>query len=164
MFLLTDVAARNTVENNLLRLFLLVGLTALGLARAQTEKKRSFYRGTTFYDQLETVATQRIDTMRIRENQAAYGFSPDRMGVYFTSQLWTAGYYSTLAGGSGRGGGPGIIAADVPEKQFDIFAARYGISVEVPVPTPPVPGQTETLIPFYAMPDFERISTYRGAS
>jgi hypothetical protein len=92
-------------------------------------------------------------------NQTSYGFPEDRFGVYMTSQYSTAQYYADLAGG-GRAGGPGIITITVPERRWQRFVLTHGIPVEVPVPTPPQPGQTETIIPFGAMPEFERFATY----
>ena len=127
----------------------------------QPEPKRIFYRGTSFYDAEEAILTQQIDISRIISNQNSFGFAPDRFGVYFTSQLPTAVYYADLAGGSGRGGGPGIIKAIVPARRFAAFAIRYGIVIEAPIPQPPLPGQTETLIPFEAMREFETFADYR---
>jgi RHS repeat-associated protein len=129
--------------------------------RRRSEHKRAFFRGTTFYDAAETVETQHINIERIIGNQSNFGFNPDRFGVYFTSQLSTAMYYANLVGGQGRGAGPGIVIAEVSTRRFSQFAIKYGIAVETPVPNPPQPGQTETLIPFHAMPEFESFAKYR---
>lgn len=126
--------------------------------------KIKFYRGTTYYDALEAVATQRIDIGRILTNQTVNQFEPDRFGVYFTKQYSTAFWYADYSGGTennpGYGGGPGIIVATVSEERFRVFAISRGIQVEVPVPRPPVPGQTETIIPFDAMLEFESFAKY----
>ncbi len=125
------------------------------------DPRLTFYRGTTFFDAEETVQTQHIDVGRIMAHQSDYGFDPDRLGVYFTSQLTTAIYYADLVGGEGRGNGIGLIIATTRANRFSAFAARWGIAIEAPVPNPPTPGQTETLIPFAAMPEFETFTKYR---
>lgn len=127
------------------------------------EPRYTLYRGTTAYDAMEAVQTQHIDLNRIIEHQTLSGYEPDRMGVYFTSQLSTAYWFADQAsrGQSGRGGGIGIIAATVPERRFRMFAASHGVAVEMPIPNADVSGQTETLIPFAAMPEFETFATYR---
>lgn len=130
------------------------------LEKEELDKKLTFYRGTTYYDMLETVENQRINLERIIESQRRNGYSLERQGVYFSSQYSTASYYADLVGGRGRGGGPGVFAAIVPEKRFFKFVGTYGIAVEVPVPQPPTPGQTETIIPYNAIPGFETFADY----
>jgi RHS repeat-associated protein len=122
--------------------------------------QKILYRGTTFYDYLETVATQHIDWIRIMTNQSNFGFDRDRFGVYFTSQITTAEYYAGLVGAQGRAGGPGIVRVSVPENRFRRFTVFHGIAVDVPIPQSPLPGQTETVIPFAALPEFEMFATY----
>jgi hypothetical protein len=137
-----------------------IGTAATVLQKAEELRKRTFYRGTTYYDALETFGTQQINVKRIRESQARYAYEPERQGVYFSSQLSTAQYYASYVGRDGKGGGPGIIAALTSERKFDLLALKYGIQVEVPVPNPPRPGQTETITPYNAMPEFEQFTEY----
>ncbi|BBD70417.1 YD repeat protein [Nostoc commune NIES-4072] len=158
------IATQAELDITFLIISLLAGILATTLtgdvAPREDLQERTFYRGTSYYDAIETVATQRIDLQRIIESQIRYRYTPDRQGVYFSSQLLTASYYADYVSRGNKRGGPGIFAAIVPERQFDIFAARYGIAVEVPVPQPPTPGQTETIIPYHAVPEFEKISRF----
>ena len=127
----------------------------------EDDPERTFFRGTTYFDNVETVANQSINLERIREHQAKFGFEGERSSVvYFSSQYSTAYYYADLK--KNFGGGPGITTAVVPSNRFDLFALKWRIPVEVPVPQPPIPGQiqTETLIPFVAMPEFETFARY----
>jgi RHS repeat-associated protein len=118
-----------------------------------TEAKVTFYRGTTWGDASEVEANQAIDTARVAANQAA---TPPASGpgVYLTSQRSTAEYYANLAGGNGRGMGPGLVRIDVSAQWFSEFSARNGIEYEAPVPQPPTPGQTETIIRMENMDEF----------
>ncbi|MCP3974230.1 MAG: RHS repeat-associated core domain-containing protein, partial [bacterium] len=89
-----------------------------------------FFRGTTLGSVLEVVSTQRIDVDRIIQNQEFWG--TERPGFYMTSQISTAFYYADLAGGSGRGLGPGVLKITVPGREFFRFAAQHQIAVEFP--------------------------------
>jgi RHS repeat-associated protein len=127
------------------------------------DPRLTFYRGTTAYEAEEAVLTGHIDTSRIAAHQTSYtsyANDPDRGGVvYFTRQLTTAMYYASQFG-HGIGGGPGLIIATTRANRFYSFAAKWQIAIEAPVPDPPTPGQTETLIPFVAMPEFETFTRY----
>jgi RHS repeat-associated protein len=166
---MTDPTGRNTIAETstsltLLDIFsrwhiLLVGAYVLEKVR-ENLKTLTFYRGTAYYNALETVATQHIDIQQMLEGQIRNNYPPERQGVYFSMQLSTAEWYASYAGRGGKRGGPAIISAIVPEKRFAVFAFTHGIAVEVPVPQPPVPGQTETIIPYYTVPEFETFATY----
>ncbi len=56
--------------------------------------------------------------------------------------------------------GPGVIRADVPSDTFNEFAESYGIEVERPITRPQWPGQTETLIPFEGVDEFDQFARY----
>ncbi len=116
----------------------------------------TFYRGTTYYDALETVQNGAFDAARLAQRQASASYSP---GLYLTSQEATANYYADLAGGGlrGRGGGPAVLRITVPQDQFGALMQKYGIQLEIPVGRPPFPGQTETLIPPSAIDEFNAI-------
>jgi RHS repeat-associated protein len=162
-FAATTIAQQNNILVTLAILATIggaIGVATSTIEKAEDQRKRTFYRGTSYYDVLETVATQRIDVERIMASQIRLGYPPDRQGVYFTSQLSTAQYYASYVGREGKKGGPGVIIALVSERKFDLFVLKYGIAVEVPVPTPPRPGQTETIIPYNAMPEFETFTEY----
>jgi hypothetical protein len=111
----------------------------------------TFYRGTTYYDALETVQNGTFDAARLAQQQASASYSP---GLYLTSQESTAGYYADLAGLQGRGGGPGMLQVTVPQSDFSALMQKYGIQYETDVVRPPWPGQTETLIPPSALDEF----------
>jgi hypothetical protein len=118
-----------------------------------------FYRGTTYGSASEVVENQALDVDRIMANQRL--FPPaSGPGVYITSQKSTADYYANLAGGGGRGLGPGTIRIELPPDEFNAFVARTGIPVEAPVPQPPTEGQTETIIPFDNAEEFDAMATY----
>jgi hypothetical protein len=119
----------------------------------------TFYRGTTFGAASEIVDDQALDLERIMRTQAA---NPGAKGpgVYLTTQEKTANYYADLAGGGGRGLGPAVVRIEVPTKDFDAFARAHGITPETPVPQPPFPGQTETMIPFEHVEEFDRMARY----
>jgi hypothetical protein len=118
-----------------------------------------FYRGTTYGSASEVVQDQALDVERIMANQRL--FPPaSGPGVYITSQKSTADYYANLAGGGGRGMGPGTIRIELPPDEFNAFAARTGLAVEQPVPQPPTEGQTETVIPFDNAEEFDAMATY----
>ncbi|WP_375293876.1 RHS repeat domain-containing protein [Oscillatoria sp. HE19RPO] len=160
---ITTTAEQNNIFHFLAVLSTIIG--AIGVAnvaieKAEEQKKLTFYRGTSYYDVLETIATQHIDVERIQTSQSRNNYPVDRQGVYFSSQLTTARYYASYVGRDGKRGGPGILAAFVSEKPFEILVLKYGIAVEVPVPDPPTPGQTETIIPYNAIPEFETFTTY----
>ncbi len=137
-------------------------ITSTTLQKEELDRSLTFYRGTTYYAALEIVYAKSISLslQRTIDIQRHYGNSPERQGMYFSSQYSTAAYYANLVGGDGSGGGEGIFSAIVPEKRFGIFAAKYGIAVEVPVPQAPTPGQTETLIPYNAIPEFDTFARY----
>jgi RHS repeat-associated protein len=118
-----------------------------------------FYRGMTWGALQEVVDNQALDADRIRANQAAMP-PANGPGAYLTQQEDTARYYADLAGGNGRGMGPGVLRVEVPSDQFDEFARRHGLEVETPVPQPPTPGQTETRIPMENFDEFDRMATY----
>ena len=123
----------------------------------------TFFRGTTWGDAMEVVDNQAIDAARIVRNQAS---APPASGpgAYLTSQEDTAKYFANLAGGSGRGMGPGVMRIDVPRAQFEEFAVRCSICVEAPMPQPPLPNMTETLIPFEHLPEFNSMATFSTMS
>jgi RHS repeat-associated protein len=137
-------------------LFAVESRTALGTAYRTAAKSETltFFRGTTYYDALETVENTAFNLERILQRQAAAGHASDRLGLFLTSQEQTAGFYADLAGIQGRAGGPGMLRIEVPRAQFESLMGRYGIQYEVPVPRPPFPGQTETLIPPAAAAEF----------
>lgn len=62
--------------------------------------------------------------------------------------------------GQGQGGGPIVLQMVVPKRRFERFALRHQIVVEAPMPNPPQPGMTETLIPFQAMPEFSSFTIF----
>jgi hypothetical protein len=114
----------------------------------------TLFHGTSQYTAAEMVDNQAVNVARIAEHQADKAFNS---GLYTTSQQATANYYADLLFGTGRAGGPAIVQIDVPTASFSDFAERAGISVEAPVPHPPMPGQTETFIPFDSLGDFNNI-------
>jgi RHS repeat-associated protein len=148
---------------SILAAFAIVNLTSNIIQENQSkndEQKDTLYRGTTIYDVLETVAAQHVDIERIIANQNHYHIVNERAGVYFTSQISTAIYWADYTSGLYGGGGPGVLGAIVPRQRFKLFALKYRIAVDAPMPQPPTPGQTETLIPLNALPEFETFTTY----
>jgi hypothetical protein len=77
--------------------------------------------------------------------------------LYTTSQEETAAYYADLLFNKGRAGGPAILKIEVPSQAFGEFAAERGLGIELPVPRPPFPGQTETFIPFEHLDAFNNL-------
>jgi hypothetical protein len=128
-------------------------------AHAQAQARRAygerdiltFYRGTTYYDALETVQRGAFDAARLAEIQTTASYDP---GLYLTTQLETARYYADLAGLQGRGGGPAILRISIRADDFLRLIVEHGIMFESPVSRPPFAGQTETLIPPLAIPEF----------
>ncbi|WP_242049331.1 RHS repeat-associated core domain-containing protein [Aulosira sp. FACHB-615] len=161
-FISTTLGESNAIFAILAILATIGYITSTTLQKEELDRNLTFYRGTTYYAALEIVSSQSISSslQRTINIQRYYGNSPERQGVYFSSQYSTAAYYANLVAGDGSGGGEGIFSAIVPEKRFGIFAAKYGISVEVPVPQAPTPGQTETLIPYNAIPEFDTFARY----
>lgn len=119
----------------------------------------TLYRGATYLEALETVQNQAINLERIAARQQMYP-GIQQGYLYVTYQLSTAAYYSNLAGGQGRGLGPGIIKMEIPTKQFQAFARKYDITLDTPVPRPPVLGQREIRIPFEAIDEFNHITRF----
>jgi RHS repeat-associated protein len=120
----------------------------------------TFFRGTTYGDALEVVDNQAISAERILVNQAA---APPASGpgAYLTKQLGTAEYFANLAGQDGRRGlGDAVLRIDVPRAQFEEFAVRCNICVDAPMPQPPLPNMTETLIPFEHLPELNSMATF----
>jgi hypothetical protein len=121
------------------------------------------YRGTTYLEALETAQNQAIDLERILVRQRLYA-GTQRGFLYVTSQFATAAYYADLAGGQGRGLGPGIIKMEIPTKQFRAFARKYDITLDTPVSRPPFPEQTEIKIPYEAVDEFNQITRFSTVS
>jgi RHS repeat-associated protein len=128
-------------------------------AQVLAEQTTTFFRGTTFGSASEVVENQALDVERIVANQAANpgAASP---GVYLSQQEATANYYADLAGGGGRGLGPGVLRIEVPTEALQSFVEKFGIEVESAVPNPPFAGQTETVIPFELVKEFDLIARY----
>lgn len=119
----------------------------------------TFYRGTTLGSALEVVEKQALEVERISINQVRYSGAA-QSGVYMTSQGKTAVAFADLAGGGGAGLGPAVIRIDVDTQRWVAFAEAHGIPIETPVPRPLAIGQTETVIPFEQVPEFDAIATY----
>jgi hypothetical protein len=136
-----------------------VAIGAGRLASNQADGVITFYRGTTRGSVLEVVSNQALDIRRIAANQR---LNPGvaRPGIYLTRDLATAADYATLAGAYGRGMGPGILKVDVSADDFADLVRKRGLTVDTPVPNPPFPGQTETVIPFEVAAEFDRIARY----
>ena len=128
------------------------------LAPAAETKMVTLYRGTTYYDALEAVGNNAVNMERVVQRQLSAGYAAERQGLYLTTQESTAQFYADLAGLQGRGGGPAVLRFEVPEAQFQQFLQRNSIRFEAPVPRPPFPGQTETLIPTSAANEFNSLS------
>lgn len=123
----------------------------------------TFYRGTTYGAAMEVVADQSFDVQRIRQLQDLVG--SQRKGVFITKQQGTARFYADIAGGGShagytRGLGPAVIRIEVPQNKFDDWILQHNISVETLVPNPPLPGQTETFLPFDSVDDFEAFARF----
>jgi len=116
------------------------------------------YRGTSLYAALGIIASQELDVDRIAAHQLEGGGVA--RGVFIASQRGTAQYYADLWYNPDLSGGPGVVTISVPKADFISFVVRHGILVEQAVPTPPTPGQTETLLPFETIPEFDSIATY----
>jgi RHS repeat-associated protein len=119
----------------------------------------TFYRGTTYGSALEVVQDQAFDVGRIMQNQALMP-PASGPGVYMTTQETTANYYANLAGGGGRGMGPGVIRIEAPTSGWNALASKYGLQFETPVPQPPFPGQTETILPFQIVDEFNQLAKF----
>ena len=139
-----------------LRSWLRNGLKLLHLRWRQTT---TLYRGTTYLEALETVQNQAINFERIAARQWLYP-GIQQGYLYVTYQLSTAAYYSNLAGGQGRGLGPGIIKMEIPTKQFRAFTRKSYITLNTPVPRPPILGQREIRIPFEAIDELNHITRF----
>ncbi len=128
------------------------------LEAADRTEVTTFFHGTTAYTAEDIVANQAVSVERLAAHQAGKAFTP---GLYTTSQEETAQFYGNLLGGTGRGGGPGVVKIEVPTSAFNEFAGTRGIGVETEVPHPPIPGQTETFIPMNHVQDFNSIPGIR---
>jgi len=106
----------------------------------------------------EMVTNQSVNIDRLASYQSSKSFDS---GLYMSSQESTANYYSDLLFNGGQGGGPAIVQIDVPAESFNDFVNSSGISVETPVPHPPVPGQTETFVPLNQLNGFNNINGIR---
>jgi hypothetical protein len=122
----------------------------------ENEQSLTFFRGTSFYAAMEIVGSQSLDADRISVHQEAG--SGNAKGMYITSQLSTANYYANLWYKAGLNGGPGVVRMSIDKKQFISFVVKNGILVETPVSR--MIGQTETLIPFDAAPEFNAITKF----
>ncbi|MBB5296912.1 RHS repeat protein [Deinococcus metallilatus] len=121
-------------------------------------KNITFYRGTNYYDALDAVENQSLNIERLMANQIRRPPEGNRLGAYFTTQLSTADYYSSMS--ANYGGGPAVISTTVRADSFFRFARRNNVVFEAPVPRSPVPGQTETLIPYNSIREFESLRSY----
>jgi len=130
-----------------------------GTGCSNDDDNLTFYRGTNWYPALHIITSQTLasDLPRIIANQKTW--PPHRQGIYLTSQVGTAIYYADVE--RNRGGGPAVIQIEVEKTEFQLLTARYNIQVEAPVPDPPQTGQTETLIPYAAIPEFDFIAFYK---
>lgn len=97
-----------------------------------------------WYDARHVAYEGRFDSVALASAQRNFSHAP---GLYLTSQLSTAKYYAGISGYQGRGGGPGVLKITVDREAFLDLATAFGIQIEAPVPHPPLPGQTETVIP-----------------
>jgi len=129
------------------------------LSFSKWQRTTTLYRGTTYLEALETVQNQTIDLERIIARQRLYA-GTQRGFLYVTSQFATAAYYADLAGGQGRGLGPGIIKMEIPIKRFRAFARKYDVTLDTPVSRPPFLGQTEIKIPYEAVDEFNQITQF----
>src|SRR5262249_42733275 len=122
----------------------------------------TFYRGTTISSAIEIIESQEIHVGRILGHQLLDAYPVNRQGVYLTSQQWTAEYWAQLAAhvGQRRGWGPAVVKIEVPAKNFNLFAQQFNIPIEVPIPNSPLPGMTETLLPFHSVPEFNGIAEF----
>jgi RHS repeat-associated protein len=125
---------------------------------ADEEAVTTFYHGTSQYTGSETVENQAVDLERLQAHQTGKAFAG---GLYTTSQQQTAAYYADLLFANGRAGGPAILKIEVPSQAFNAFATERGIGIELPVPRPPFPGQTETFIPLEHLDAFNKIPGIR---
>jgi RHS repeat-associated protein len=114
----------------------------------------TFYHGTSQYTAEEIIENQAVNLERLASHQTGKSFSG---GLYTTSQEETAAYYADLLFNKGRAGGPAILKIEVPSQAFGEFAAERGLGIELPVPRPPFPGQTETFIPFEHLDAFNNL-------
>jgi hypothetical protein len=133
-----------------------VSATGLSLAPVGEAEVLMVFRGTTRGAALETVQGQAFDVVRIEQLQTLTGQA--RQGVYVSSQKSTADFFADIAGGNGRGLGPAVVRIEVPAKEFQALAKKYGITVESPVSR--LPGMTETLLPFESIEEFEAFAEF----
>jgi RHS repeat-associated protein len=129
-----------------------------GIDREEPDTSIIFYRGTGLYDATDIMENGLVDIQRIIFWQDRY--NAPRPGFFITSQYWNANYWADLSYAEGQGGGPAILQMIVPKRRFQRFTLRHGIAIEAPMPTPPLPGMTETLIPFHAMPEFSSFTSF----
>jgi RHS repeat-associated protein len=124
---------------------------------ANTANTITFYRGTAHYYALEAEASQALNFEESVASQVSRDFPTERQGIYLTSQQSTAEYYQSIEGLHGRAGGPATLKIEILQSDYERLATKYGIQYETPVPTPPVSGQTETLIPAAASEEFNKL-------
>ena len=129
-----------------------------GVDREDPDSPLVFFRGTGFYDASDIVESGLVDVQRIIFWQERYN-SP-RAAFFITSQIWNAEYWADLSYKQGQGGGPAILQMTVPKRRFEQFARRHEIAVEAPMPNPPLPGMTETLIPLNAVLEFSSFTFF----
>ena len=126
------------------------------LQASSQAKTTTLYRGTNGGAALEIVETQKFDVARIKKLQQLT--TQEREGVFVTTQESTAQFYADIAGMHGRGLGPKIVRIEVPTSKLNALAKKHGIPLETPVSR--LPGQTETLLPFETVSEFESFSKF----
>jgi RHS repeat-associated protein len=116
-----------------------------------------FYRGTTSFEADEAIERQALNVERIAAHQSSNPVAAPG-NVFITSQLWTAEWFADWIDGGGFG--LGILRIVVSAEAFQAFVSTHGIQVETPMPDPPLPGMTETRIPFQYANEFDQIARY----
>lgn len=91
---------------------------------------RTLYRGTTYFDALETVDQQAINGQRLAHFQVGtqYELGP---GLYMSDTLDVATRYASRSGV--RGGGPGVLQIEIGDLSWSWLEHWYGARANMPI-------------------------------
>ena len=124
----------------------LVGAIGFGALRgiAFVFARQRFYRGTTFYEAIETVQNQAVNFERVAQRQAGavLDLGP---GLYLTRSRQTALEFAKAHGVFGRGGGPGLIRLELSRLRWWLLKRKFKALDNIPISD--MSGHFQTFIP-----------------
>jgi hypothetical protein len=116
-----------------------------------------FYRGSTYYDVIETVQNQAVNIERLiaRQSNAILDLGP---GLYLTRSRETAQIFANGQGAYGRQGGPAVLVAEISRFRWWLLQRRHGATSNYPISN--IPGHFQDHVPTDAIEYFNRYAYF----